>query len=295
MRNLWYNMITPLYRGGNSGLDFSRDRFTVQDIEFIEQARKNRKLEILGTTIRYFSDENSKVELANGMILDIDICVMATGYKTAYPFLGPSSLGETKLSDLVLFRDMIPVDSSLLGLLFMYTTGFSGGGFCQMEAEARWLTHQIASNRLSSKQEHRRLVENSTWCGIIFNQGRKRSSFVITEGLARDMGCEPRLLFPAVFSLFPWRRRVALAVALGPWLPHLYRLRGPHAKPQQVESIVVQCARDRRGLSFGIVVAAVDIAHCLFLAGAVFSFFLCLKRLRAWHRMTDAWRDSVMI
>lgn len=279
MTNAWSKMVTSAYPCESSRIELNKHRITVQNVKVMQQAKKSGTLEIIPTTIHSFSDDKAEVMLTNGMKKDVDICLLATGYKTSYPFLGQSALGNVQLSQLILHRHIIPVDPSLLGLTFIGTTGIQGGGFCQMEAEARWLLHQIASNRLSRREEHQKLVRNAGLNAIIWNDNKRRPSFVVTETLACDMGCEPQVLFSAFFSPFPWRRRVSLAAAFGPWLPHLYRLRGPHAKRRQAERIIVECAEDVRGRRFSALLLAVNIAHVLVLGAAACGLFVWVKRM----------------
>ncbi len=272
-------MICSAY-SSNSVMDLAKDRITLQDPLILDHAIRTGQLEILPTSIQRFSEDKPEVVLLNGDTRAVDICVMGTGYRTKYPFLGTRALGPMEVSDLELHRGIVPVDPSLLGLTFLYTTGLIGGGFCPPEMEARWLVHQIANERLSSKENHQLLVSNAQWNAPIFNHGIKRSAFGVTESLARDLGCEPHFLLAAFFSPFPRRRRLGLAVAFGPWLPQLYRLRGPHAKPREVEDIIISSARCVRGWKFDALAIAVDITHTIVLGSGLFSLFVWVRRLQ---------------
>lgn len=281
MRKLWSKMAVSIHRCDNSGVNFNRDRFSVLNKEVIDKAIKSGQLEIFPTTIANFVEGKPQVLLGNGETREVDVCIMATGYKTTFPYLGTGALGDKKMSELVLYRKMIPVDPSLLGLSFIYTTAVSNGGFCEMEAEARWLAHQIANGKLKSEEDQKELVADSTWHSPLVDPGHKRSAFNITENLALDMSCEPRVLMSAFLSPSPWRRRVGLAALFGLWLPHLYRLRGPHAAPKAVEDVIVRCARESRGWWFSALVFSVDVGHALVLGSAACGLFLWTsKRLR---------------
>lgn len=91
-------MVAFAYRHDEkSGVDVFRDRFTVQDTDVVAHAIRKGQLEIVPASIRSFAEDLAQVELSDGTIKQVDVCLLGTGYKTTYPFLGRKALGEMQV------------------------------------------------------------------------------------------------------------------------------------------------------------------------------------------------------
>ena len=261
-----------------------QDRTTIQNAEFVLAAKERGLLNVLPTSIQEFRGKGHTVLLKNGIQVEADVCVLATGFDPKYPFLGKEVLGSSGLKDLTLHRYMVGVEEETWGLNFVFTTSVNGSGIVTAEMEARWLVHQIAGGKLESEKQRLELSRRTELHAQPFKGFILRNTFDVVDSLARDLGCQPRPL-ANLLSTSPRRRRLAAALTLGPWLPQHYRLLGPHAKPELAEKAILDVTKNSSTWRMEALTQLLNVLYY----GGTFSIAACLLRSSLGSNWVSAW------
>jgi dimethylaniline monooxygenase (N-oxide forming) len=207
------------------------------------------------------------VRFSDGTEFDADFVVFCTGYRSSFPFL------ETDVADSrALFKHCFDVATGpTLGLIGLVRPGI-GSIPSISEMQARWFA-LLCSGRLSLPDEEsmqREAESDGERHRKQFPNHSDRLPHLVDytsymDELASRIDCKPR------FRELMLRPRTARAVFTGPFSSHQYRLRGPHAKPDVVDSVYRSFPR-AQSLRL-IALQALSIIVCRVLVAAGFRQF----------------------
>lgn len=186
-----------------------------------------------------------------------DVCVLATGSHSprGWPRDAP---------DPALYRGVLALDAASWGLAFLRSE------VPVVELEARWLTHSWAHGHFHTEKD-RAVLRPEEVLPPTDPVRRAVAAVSHMDRLAADLGCTPQL-WRLLLSPWPSKRRVGLAVLLGPWLPQHFRLNSVVAA-----QAVVRVAKEVGGWRFS---ALCDLYEAFIHAVFGLLCYSALRRLR---------------
>jgi dimethylaniline monooxygenase (N-oxide forming) len=166
----------------------------------------------------------------DGTTFDADAVILCTGFRSSFPFLN-LDVSDSR----TLFKNTFHIETGPSLALIGLVRPAVGNIPVIAEAQARWFALLCSGKRELPSQESMR-AESERDAGLHRQTFRWHSDRLpqlvdftsFMDDIAARIGCKPS-------ARALWRRPALMrAVYTGPFTAHQYRLRGPHAKPQQV-------------------------------------------------------------
>ncbi|GFT88498.1 dimethylaniline monooxygenase 5 [Nephila pilipes] len=169
---------------------------------------------------------------------EVDVVILATGYKVKFPFLDDDIL-PVRDNKVRLYKFIYPPDLPHATLAILGLVQPSGPGFPVSEMQARWVA-RIMSGKLNlpSKEvmnsEIDKKLEYMSKRYVNSQRHTLEVDFIsYQDELAEQMGVKPDFFKMAVTD-----PKLFWALFTGPSLPYQYRLQGPHSWPGARDAIL---------------------------------------------------------
>jgi len=210
----------------NCNPNLYKERACVVDTTIIHDAIENKHLEIAASIDTFTEDA---VVLEDGIILNPDLVVFATGFLRYWSFLNPVITMEDFLKR-KWYKFMLPIKEDLNGIAFLTQTSSYGSTFPTMEIQSRWLARKWLAKKKFSGAD---LTAFSANVNAEINRLKPGQSYFhlpdarsYRDKMAREIGCFPPIL-RYLFNVNSRKRLLALCILFGPIIPQHYRVVGP--------------------------------------------------------------------
>ncbi|KAG8436657.1 hypothetical protein GDO86_007668 [Hymenochirus boettgeri] len=220
--------------------------------------------------IKRFTENSAHFE--DGTKIDnLDVVILATGYKYSFPFLDESVV-KVDDSKGFLYKKIIPLDLEKPTLAIIGIIQHVGPAMVSAELQSWWATRLFKGLiKLPSAAEMKEELSRDEklrlrWFATAKNNCRRTEYIQYLDEIAAQIGIKPNL-----FKLFITDPVLAMKVLFGPCNAYQYRLTGPGKFPGAREAIMTQWKRIEKPLKTRVVEDQTS-----FNFSTIFLWFICL-------------------